>query len=718
LLARLRTRSLLAAPIHANDELQGFLSVEDHEARIWEEAEKRYVRAAAQLVALVTGKEEIEAAFQETQQDTQFAVEIAQAIAKCCHVSNKPYLIGNPPEESVSVATKAQPGFGKLGKPDLPETEGQTQFARSKDTTTALKNCARLLCDRLDAERFLLLQEDHDGRFTLVFGTQPLSQRSLTTPLAPLESDDRQLLSKSTEVVMIEDFNEDSRLTPWRESLSQLGVRSALLIPLEQSLLLDQTSPTNNWGKLSLLVIGHEAHRTWNPRARKLVSLVAQQINLLFTLGSYDHSARLSFERYQTLQTGLSVLSQGHQDPVLFEQAWLEYLAVLLECPLAALFSWTPKSPWATVGATVVSDPRFALPPDLSIPVAIDPLIQEVLATNRFHCRPLAAFGDTTRQWLSSPSIGQLLVIGLHTSLVPTTGILLLADNEERQWPQHLLPPLEILTTQFAWFRQYRYRLMKQGREGEDLQTLNWYKHQCLETLHQSVGESVRNLLELEAKIATGTGEVERLQPRNATETHPKPPAPRSQPLRQTRRQQLFRELETTLTLLTPVLKEEQWQVTKNLRPVLLRSLLKRSLNRVEPLSQQRQVVLQVHNPGKFSVYGDPLKLECILFELLVTSCFHAQSGSWINLWCCPISPESNSTALPDSSLPLLEVLIAEGSSLEDCLQTLALSSAKPLPSLNMKICQHLLHSWGGNLQFFQLDTNRHSLRLLLPLVH
>ena len=53
LLSKLRARSVLAAPITVREELVGFLAVEGNEARIWEEAEKNYVRAAAGMVALV-----------------------------------------------------------------------------------------------------------------------------------------------------------------------------------------------------------------------------------------------------------------------------------------------------------------------------------------------------------------------------------------------------------------------------------------------------------------------------------------------------------------------------------------------------------------------------------------------------------------------------------------------------------------------------------------
>src|SRR5205085_481087 len=127
--------------------------------------------------------------------------------------------------------------------------------ARSSDITTALKDCARLLCKRLEAEYFLVLQEDENGQFTLVFQQQPLKSRPLTTPLPPLSPDNlHSLLSNNTNPVSIEDLNEDLRLFQWRESLLQLGVRSALLVPLGreaqlsplESLLKGEMSETGN----------------------------------------------------------------------------------------------------------------------------------------------------------------------------------------------------------------------------------------------------------------------------------------------------------------------------------------------------------------------------------------------------------------------------------------------------------------------------------------
>jgi hypothetical protein len=372
------------------------------------------------------------------------------------------------------------------------------------------------------------------------------------------------------------------------------------------------------------------------------------------------------------------------------------------------LLSWTPENASATVVATVVADPRFALPRDLAIPVASDTLIQEVLATHGFLCRPLASFDASTRKWLSRPGIGQVLGIALHTGVRPTTGILLFADHAERQWHQHLLPPLETLTQQFTALRHYRHRLSLQAQDSKNLQMLNWYKHRCLEVLHQSVVQSLRTLLALEPGTSPpNMTELNQDITGDLGEMSPTPIPVGGQPLRHLRRQYLLHQLEQTLALLTPVLKKEQWQLRANLHSVPLSNLLKRSLRCVEPLYHQRQLMLKVHNLGNQSIYGDLLKLECILFELLITACFHAPPGSWINLWCDPTPLES--------SPALLELLITECGLLEDCIKALKTSPLAP-PTLNLKICRDILSTWGGELQFYPLEGDRFSSRLLLPL--
>ncbi|MCP2728844.1 GAF domain-containing protein [Limnofasciculus baicalensis] len=682
LLKRLRSRSLLAAPIQAQGELLGFLSVEDNNPRIWEEVERKYVSAAAQLIGLVVANEKIESLFDLALNDINFAAEIAQAMV-----------------QSVS-------------------------------KEVAMKNCSKLLCKRLNAEYVIILQPQKNGHFHPIFSTQPLNRRPLTVPLAPLEPKDRQWLGNKTEAMTIEDLEENLRLPKWKESLSQLGVRSLLLCQMSK-----RDNSQELLDDLPFLIVGHSTPRTWNRTERALVTTVTHQINLLLTLNHYSDSAKQSLLVYQTLQSGLSTLVLAPSDPVQFERTWIEYLANLLDCPVAALISWTPQNPWATVTTALVQNPRFALAPDLMIPIANNAPIQEALTTRRFVSCSVAQLSPATRKSFSNSGISKLLIIALHQDENPITDILLLCDDKERQWPVNLLPSLETLTQQFTWFRHYRYRLHQQARAGEDLQTLNWYKHRCLEMLHQSVRESVNSLLDLDAsrngKRERGSagageqgiaeaGELGKLPTSEFRGTILSP-----QPLQLMRNQQLLHQLEATLAMLTPILKDEEWQLATNLGAIPFASILKRSLGRVESLYERRQIGVKVHKPSKLSVFADRLKLECILFELFLTFCCQTPAKTQLHLWYSTLNPEPDPTDSINAPPPLLEFLMGESDSFADCQNAIAMpnpaiaSSSIEFPnSMNLTICQNILRSWGGDLEFYQLEKERYLMRFLLRLAN
>jgi len=636
LLARLQIRSLLAAPIQAHGELLGFLAVEDNQARIWEESERNYIFATAQLVGLLASHEDLEATLQETEKDGRFAAEIAQIIAKHC-----PLL----------------PEMGCTGTP------------------AALKECATLLCGRLEATLFLVLQEEKNGQFNVVFQPQSLKRLPVTV-FAPLNPNDRKLIIASTEAVMIEDLEQDLRLMEWRRVLAQLGGRSLLITKTQL--------PDDS--KLSLLIVGHDTPRTWSYRARELASVVAHQIHLLLLVQRYGDYAQQSFQLYQVLRDGLAMLERAPLDPVLLERSWIDYLASKLECPLTALFTWTPESEYATVAAAVVSDPRFAFAPSLAIPIANNLLIQEALATQSWLFRSVTDLPEAIAQWLMRLGLSQVLLMALHTDATPTTGFILLALDES-QLPQHLLMPIATLNQQFAWFRQYRCSLYQHTQDHQTLQTLNWYKQRCLETLHQSVTQSLCALLDFQA-------------------TMPNAPQSNEQRLQKMRRKQLLQQLEETLAILTPVLNDEEWQLHNHYDSTSLAGLLKRSLRHVEPLFERHKIRLQVHNSNDKNVYGDLLKLECVLYELFVTVCLGTQPGSHINLWCCP-------TSSVDVNPQLLELLIVENACLEECQEVNY--SIQLFLSTNLAACQYLLQSWGGDLQFCQLEGDRSLIRLTLP---
>ncbi len=443
LLSRLRSRSVLAAPIKVREDLVGFLAAEGSEPRIWEDAEKNYVRAAAQLIALASGNEDMEEALRQSQQNTQ----IVQAVANILTSNTEPQV--------------------------------------------AFKQCTDLILELFKVERLLLLQPESDQRssqspipnpqspipYKVAYQYHPSNRRPVTGPLSQLSANDRAMLEQTPKVLAIEDWEEDKRLAEWRNSLMPLGVRSLLICHIEEvgigqeAIHRQDASATANTQlptpPSSYLILGHGTTRTWNHSERHLLSAISQQFGMRLASWKFSSIAELASLGQQTLQAGLNVLLSAPIDPALLERAWMEYLSSLLGCP-AFLLSWTTNQLQAQVTAAVLTEPRFSLPGDLSIPVATDGLIQEAIATDGLLCRRVADLPVGTRKWLSNSGMGQILALNLSVegTKQPITeggkldfanyGIILIGDHEERQWPSHLFPVLEILEVTEAGIKKIK----------------------------------------------------------------------------------------------------------------------------------------------------------------------------------------------------------------------------------------------------------------------
>ncbi len=697
LMKRLRVRSLLAAPIIVGKQLIGFLAVEGNEPRIWEEAEKNYVRAAATLVALVAESESAIKIQEQSVANMQLVAQVAN-------------------------------------------TAGDT------DTQAALQKCAMLLLERLGVERFLLLKEDtlkspelgvlsveeaekepensssstQNSRVALQLVYQHVrvpNRRAITTPLPTV--------SIEAPIVAIEDWEEDEQLLAWKSTLMQVGVRSLLVCRIG-------SPPTT-----SLLVLGHGNPRTWNRAEQELVGIVSQQIALMWEIQSLQTLAQIESSSQQTLQSGLNAFLSFPQEPDAFEKAFITFLAQLLACPLAALLRWTPEKPLAQVAVSVVASPSFALPLELAIHPNQDALIQDALTTDGLLERRLKELSPETQRWLSSTSTGCLLVMVLPRRLgtedwgqakqgrfgntpqsaIPEAGaIVLLADKVQRQWPSDLLPVVETLVRQFATYSSYLRSHKSLEREVSNLQQMNWYKHRSLETFHHAVATSISALVELPLSkgmpVSVSVSEATNRKEEAAWSVNPSSPLPPNIPelqphstpesLRRMRSSQLLHHMENTLATLSPLLNQEQWQFTLTLTQIPLANLLKRCLLLLTPLTKQRQLLISVHIPSTERVCGDRLKLECILFELLLSAARSCPPGGQMNIWCHQISSS------------LLEVLITDKIALERMTSESSRINQEPT-NLNLKICQRVVRSWGGDLQFYQIEGSQYTSRLLLP---
>lgn len=637
LMQRIRARSLLAAPILLHGELLGFLSVEGSEARIWEETEKNYIRGAAQLVGLISPLESVESAIEQTHVDRALTAEITHAIFS------------------------------------------------DDDWKATLTTCAERLSERLKVERFVVLMHDADQNvFHICYQNQPYRRQPIASPLDAANDLDWQMLEQSSESIGIENLEDDLRLMSWRESLLELGVRSLLLChtaighPLE-----------------AVVMVAHETPRTWNHTERDLLRVVSQQIGLILhqwhLQQQTDHQKRL----YQTLQWGMNAIQQSPQLEQL-EHSALQYMAQMLQVPLAVLVAWLPGRQAGRVIQNTATNPKFSLNTNTVVPIYTDTLMQWALQTDGILALSADDLPVETRQWLSGPGIGQIMVMALRTAADhEPIGIVIAADHLGRQWSDSTLDMLEALANQLAWSRRHIVLTDLLHRQREELKRLNWYKHRRLEEACRSVGAAVRKLSGLSTNATDGNQ------------------APQKEALTSMRYQQILRQLGSSLTSLERLLKEEQWKVRINYETLPLASLLRRSLERIDAIAKQRRLWYQVHNEANLDIGGDIAKIELILYEVLLNACQRSQNEGRLDIWCRPVDDRWLELAITDYGTvdPQLMFELEEGRHID----LLNPSTLDRPPGLHLLICQALIQQAGGELSFSHLEDGRVLSRLMLP---
>ncbi|MEH1969921.1 sensor histidine kinase [Nostoc sp.] len=677
LLQRLKVRSLLAAPIIWQKNLVGFLAVESSEPRIWTDTDRNFVQGVAGLISLVAPTESMESTIKQIQEDAQLTGQVAQGI---------------------------------YSEHDLQET---------------LHSCAKRVLARLGATRFLLLQYDPEqNNYQFIYQSQPHNRRPLTFPLHTLKELDGQLLQRSTQAVEIENLDEDLRFFNWRPPLLENGVRSLLVCKC-----------THDQIPAALLVITHESHRSWTTLEKELLWSVSQQIGVIVRQWQLHNRTTQQQKISQAFEQCLRILTQSQNSIEVekkdLERTALEQIASILGCPLAVLLSWSPGENWAEIIPGVIDNSQFGIFSDASIPIQAEALIQWALATESYLTLKVDNLPPETRKWLSVPDKGQILVMALRTNTVyETTGVVLLADYQERRWSEQNLSAAATLISQLAWWRREKQITRLLESTTEELRQLNWYKHRRLEEIQRITALSLKQIHDLGI-------------PANE--------------LTQMRYQLLLRQLDHTAASMSGMLKLEHWQLHISWETMPIASLLKRSLERIENLLKQQKLWIGVHGLGQpieeqspknsslargvptssaqssMAIAGDIVKIELVIHELLVSACNRSQIGGRIDIWCRrldaskPSDTKHSSTSGGADHQTSLELSITHNGAIEPQLLTelhdntpkdvLAPSNLDQPPGLHLLICQNLMQELGGELNFYQLPDNRVVSRLLLPLV-
>ncbi|AFY61228.1 GAF domain-containing protein [Synechococcus sp. PCC 6312] len=648
LLQLLKATAILAAPVMMGEQLWGFLIADMPQSRIWSEADRQMLRVAAQFLALFTPVEAAESQLEKAEQARIFASGLTQAICS------------------------------------------------DQDWQGVLRQACEQLVNHLQAQAILLVRHDPDtGAFTVAH-QHPLPRgRAGLVKLAALSSLDWRNLSNKSDPEVINDLAQDLRLISWHQALLSLHCPAWLVIPTQAT-----GTPSH------FLLMGRNNGAAWLEQDLQLAQMIARQLGVLTQQWQLQQQTQQQQHLYNALQRGL-VAIQKTQNLERLELASIQNLMELLQAPLAALITWQPGQTQGWIIAPAQVLPKFSIRANYEIDINRDPLIQAALEMSQAdestflnHPHPYPEviqlsptdLAPETREWLTGQDIGQVLAMALRTDPeYQPSGVVIVADRQDRSWPPAYLEALITLVNHLA----YAHRSISLSNvliEGwQRLEMLNWYKHRRIENLYRDLGGTYQQLYQ------------------GLTSN---PPVALSQLAR------TGQQFQSQLTSLVPLLQQEAWE----LKPAMgqqqeslgLSTLLRRSLERIESLVKQKQLWTQVHNPEMLSVTGDIAKIDLVLQELLLCAAQRSQAQGRIDIWCQAIDSQWLELSITDDGQidPRLLIDLHHRQHLD----WLAPSTLDQPPGRHLRACFGIVEQLGATLDLYKLEDGRVLSRLILPL--
>ncbi|NJN75224.1 MAG: hypothetical protein HC796_01920 [Synechococcaceae cyanobacterium RL_1_2] len=342
---------------------------------------------------------------------------------------------------------------------------------------------------------------------------------------------------------------------------------------------------------------------------------------------------------------------------------------------------------------------------DTLIAIETDPLVQASIKTRRFHHDSVHALDVNTKQWFgkSINYLGDVLTMALHSPKKnPPEKLLVFAGEAGEEWSSDRLKLAKILIREFAWLEFMRKRDNAALTEQENYQILNWYKHLCLEVLHQSISSNTEALVAMDNYLRKTLGE--------------------GQSLRQIRQQQLLRQLEETTNHLNLVLDQEKLALHHRPKSVSLTSVLQRLQYLMESLFRQKRLWMRIQNQGKYKAYCDGIKLECIIFELLMLAYERSPEGCNVEIGFRAL-PQTI-TQIGQEERSMIELSIHESIVLKRKQKGLDLlkkdtwelpEQQLKITNKNLLITQKMMNFLGGEIQFYRLKDQSYLTLVLLP---
>jgi GAF domain-containing protein len=449
LMQLLQLQSLIAAPIVHQNQLLGFLAVEEIEPRLWQDEEQQYLYGVAQLLSLVAPLEPLQTAIERTQADRALMVELAQ-----------------------SVYSQA-------------------------DWRTIVSQTADLLGQRLTMDRLIVIVYDPDSvNFEVCYQNHPRRHRPLPTTLPALSELDHQLLEQSQSVVGIKNLDHDLRLAAWHKAFSHAGI---------QALMACSTAP--GCPLEAVVMVAQEAPRSWTDPEWDLLRVVAQQLGVIL----HQWYLQRQQKQFQSLQAVLSQSVEQLQqitDPEALHQVALKAITYVTESPVAVLIDWFPGDVEARlVLPPEMVDRRVRWQVNCRIDVGTDPLLQRVLYKRDLLCFASDAIPEASQQWLDCTETSKILAVPLSATPDQTlAGVVLVLDSGDRRWSDRHCWALRTLVNQLARSRQTLRQMMQLQTAHQTLSQLAWYRQRYLEVMYQITSNNVHKLLDLAHPNPNGLG--------------------------------------------------------------------------------------------------------------------------------------------------------------------------------------------------------------------
>ncbi|NJN20859.1 MAG: hypothetical protein HC812_06285 [Leptolyngbya sp. RL_3_1] len=456
----------------------------------------------------------------------------------------------------------------------------------------------------------MLLHDAERGGYEITFQRESKGRRGGNLRWVALDEVDWQMLERSSHAIAMSDLTTDLKLLAWRENFQSLGI---------QSLLACNVSPGH--APEAIILVASPQARHWTSVEGDLLLAVGQQLDLILHQWQLQRQMSQQEQLYDSIQWGLQTLQRTFQ-PDQLEESANRHIADLLQVPLIALVHWDIGQSTAQINHCMARHKDFGTDANANIALDTDALISWALQTDGLIPVTFEDFPPTTQAWIWGPPESKFLLMALRTAPDHVCdAVLVLADRRDRKWSDYHLSLVTLLANQLAWSRRHLSLTEMLLTQREELEQLNWYKHKRFDEVHRRLDISVQRLEEL------------------ANDTSP---------LAVQRQQQLLRQLGSLVNGMTHMLSHEQWQLSTNHQTTPLISLLNRLMERASPLIRERHLWSKVHNDSNAIIGGDIVKIEFVLYELLVAACQRSPDQGRIDVWCRPMDRNTLELSITD----------------------------------------------------------------------